>query len=62
MIIQTPSSSLTTHFAALQSSSPREDPDQDLLYEMKQVPEPYPYTNQPVSSFKHGELVLSADP
>jgi hypothetical protein len=30
---------------------------------MKQVPEPYPYTNQPVSSFKHGELVLSgADP
>lgn len=28
---------------------------------MKQVPEPYPYTNQPVSSFKHAELILSAE-
>ncbi len=53
-MIQTPDS----QFAALQSS-----PQECTLdnYRCKQMPEPYPYTNQPnVSSLhKHGELVLS---
>ena len=57
MIIQTPSSSHLTHFAALESSSPKDD--QQDLYRVKQIPEPYPYTNQQVSSFKHAELILS---